>query len=103
MGMREDLLTAARWLLVCRKCDLGKISHSGKRSYDWPSAEALPAPLVADSFEELVEIVLAEIFALFQAFVVEDEAFDDVFPEGFCGPDAKASGFDGVSQKDSSS
>lgn len=47
---------------------------------------------LADPFEQLVEVVLAETLVRLQAFVVEHEAFDDELAQGVGGPDAEAGG-----------
>src|SRR5690606_5843593 len=49
-------------------------------------------PYLADALQQSVKVVLTKPFALLEAFVVEHEALDNVFTEGFCGPNAELSG-----------
>lgn len=57
---------------------------------------ALACTDLSDPFEEFVEIIFAEFFALFESFVVENESFDNEFAEGFGRPDSEAGGFYGI-------
>ena len=63
------------------------------RSGDLLVETSLTGPDLPYSFQELVEIVFAELFALLEAFIVQDESFYDEFAEGFGGPDAEAGSF----------
>jgi hypothetical protein len=43
----------------------------------------------ANPLQEFVKIVLAETLALLEAFIVQNEALDEVLAQNLCSPDAK--------------
>ena len=66
------------------------IDREGVNIGDFLVEAAFAGPNLADALQQFVEIVLAEdLLALFQPLIVEDEAFDDEFPQGLGRPNAK--------------